>query len=263
MLNVVILSPSRYSAYTIAVAEELLRSGVIVEAIVVKRLFNIKRVMSELKSGPRRFLAKIFRKLLFKRIQSETLLRGAEDYDPVYAQATAVEGISNVNDVPIFYCKSFHSNETLDYLASLKCDVISFTGGGILRSQVLDKPKIGVVNCHMGVLPAYRGMDCFAWAVLRDDYKNIGLTTHFMDPGIDTGDIIKVQKVDIRFLDSLSLAEQFLEILMPKMMVEAVLGLKDQTNVSREEQVGHGSQYFVMHRALRRLAEKKFLESRS
>ena len=45
-----------------------------------------------------------------------------------------------------------------------------------------------------GGLPLYRGMDVVEWPILMNDFDNIGVTTHFMENGVDTGDILKVKK---------------------------------------------------------------------
>lgn len=261
MLKVVILSASKYSSYTIAVAEGLLRNGVTIEAIVVKKLFNLERFLWELKSDPRRLFNKIIHKLIFKRFHAKRQIKDADQYDAIYAKVADLEEISKLYKIPIFYCNDFHSHDSLAYIDSLKCDLVVFTGGGILRAEILRRPKIGTINCHMGILPEYRGMDCFAWAILNNDYDNIGLTTHFIDYGIDTGDIIEVKRIDVRHMDNLPAVERFLELLMPEMMVDAVVKINAKKCSTLVQETGHGSQFFVMHPILRNIAKKKHLES--
>ena len=68
--------------------------------------------------------------------------------------------------------------------------------------------SFGVLNCHMGILPKYRGMDVVEWPFLENDRLNVGITCHLMDKGIDTGDILEIVKVDPkRFTSFIDLRE--------------------------------------------------------
>ena len=70
-----------------------------------------------------------------------------------------------------------------------------FYWSGLLRKVLLvDLEK--ALNCHMGILPFYRGMDVAQWPILNQDFSNIGLTTHIIDEGVDTGDIL-VHKINL------------------------------------------------------------------
>ena len=77
-------------------------------------------------------------------------------------------------------------------MKELKPDLVVFTGGRLIRDNILKNSGAGVVNCHMGILPMYRGVDVVEWPILNEDWNNIGLTIHFMVKGIDTGDILKI-----------------------------------------------------------------------
>lgn len=59
----------------------------------------------------------------------------------------------------------------------------------ILPEEIIKIPKYGCINVHMGLLPEYRGVNGVRWALLNGEEKT-GITIHFMDSGIDTGDII-------------------------------------------------------------------------
>jgi methionyl-tRNA formyltransferase len=61
--------------------------------------------------------------------------------------------------------------------------------GRILPKSVLDVPRVGAVNVHASLLPKYRGAAPIQWAVINGE-KETGITTIFMDEGLDTGDIL-------------------------------------------------------------------------
>lgn len=72
--------------------------------------------------------------------------------------------------------------------------VVAF--GQILTKEILDMPKYGCINVHASLLPRYRGASPIQWAVI-DGCEYSGVTTMQMDEGIDTGDILMVEKVKL------------------------------------------------------------------
>ena len=68
--------------------------------------------------------------------------------------------------------------------------------GKILPKEILKIPKIGSINVHASLLPKYRGAAPIQWAVINGE-KTTGVTTMYMDEGMDTGDMILKQEVEI------------------------------------------------------------------
>lgn len=75
-------------------------------------------------------------------------------------------------------------------------DLAVNAGGGILRRRILSVPRFGTLGVHMGLLPRYRGMNVAEWAVLHGD--RVGCSVIRVDEGIDTGDVVAAELVDIR-----------------------------------------------------------------
>ena len=69
--------------------------------------------------------------------------------------------------------------------------------GQILPKALLNLPKYGAINIHASLLPKYRGSAPIAWAILNGE-KKTGITTMFMDEGMDTGDILLQSEIPIR-----------------------------------------------------------------
>lgn len=87
--------------------------------------------------------------------------------------------------------------EFLDKIKNLKPDVICVVAyGKILPKELLDIPRLGCINVHGSLLPQYRGAAPIQWAVLNGD-KETGITTMYMDVGMDTGDMVLKEKVEI------------------------------------------------------------------
>lgn len=87
--------------------------------------------------------------------------------------------------------------EIKEILVQLNPDLFCVVAyGKILPQEILDIPKRGSINVHGSLLPKYRGAAPIQWAVLNGD-KTTGITTMYMDAGMDTGDIILKQEVEI------------------------------------------------------------------
>lgn len=87
--------------------------------------------------------------------------------------------------------------EIKDTLVQLKPDLFCVVAyGKILPKDILEIPKLGSINVHGSLLPKYRGAAPIQWAVINGD-KQTGITTMYMDEGMDTGDIILKQELEI------------------------------------------------------------------
>ena len=72
----------------------------------------------------------------------------------------------------------------------LKPDQIAVFGTSLIRGEMLNKGRLGMVNLHGGLSPEYRGADCTFWALYNGEPEKIGCTLHYIDAGIDTGRLI-------------------------------------------------------------------------
>lgn len=89
------------------------------------------------------------------------------------------------------------NTEFIEEIKSLKPDVIVVVAyGKILPKEILEIPKYGCINVHASLLPKYRGSAPIQWAIINGETKT-GITTMYMDIGMDTGDMILKSEVDI------------------------------------------------------------------
>lgn len=87
--------------------------------------------------------------------------------------------------------------EFIDEIKTLNPDVICVVAyGKILPKEILEIPKLGCINVHGSLLPKYRGAAPIQWAVINGEAKT-GVTTMYMDIGMDTGDMILKEEVSI------------------------------------------------------------------
>lgn len=102
------------------------------------------------------------------------------------------------NGLDIYQPMKVRGNEEfIQKIKNLNPDVICVVAyGKILPKEILDIPKYGCINVHGSLLPEYRGAAPIQWAVLNGD-KQTGITTMYMDVGMDTGDMILKEIVEI------------------------------------------------------------------
>ncbi len=112
--------------------------------------------------------------------------------------ASPVKEFAIQNNIPIYQPEKVRKNtEFIEEMKALKPDVICVVAyGKILPKEILEIPHLGCINVHGSLLPKYRGAAPIQWAVLNGD-KKTGITTMYMDEGMDTGDMILKQEVEI------------------------------------------------------------------
>ena len=101
-------------------------------------------------------------------------------------------------NIPVYQPIKVRNNpEFIEEVKKMNPDVICVVAyGKILPGELLKIPKLGCINVHGSLLPKYRGAAPIQWAVLNGD-KKTGITTMYMDVGMDTGDMILKKEVDI------------------------------------------------------------------
>lgn len=112
--------------------------------------------------------------------------------------ATPVKQYAIEKNLKIYQPEKVRKNqEFIDEIKSLNPDVICVVAyGKILPKEILEIPHLGCINVHASLLPKYRGAAPIQWAVLNGE-KETGVTTMYMDIGMDTGDMILKEKVQI------------------------------------------------------------------
>ncbi|OCB00965.1 methionyl-tRNA formyltransferase [Clostridium beijerinckii] len=110
--------------------------------------------------------------------------------------AVKEEGLKH--EIPIYQpIKLKDDRDLIEKLKELKPDfIIVVAFGQILTKEVLDIPKYGCINLHASLLPMYRGAAPLNWAIINGE-KSSGNTTMLMDVGLDTGDMILKDEVEI------------------------------------------------------------------
>jgi methionyl-tRNA formyltransferase len=105
--------------------------------------------------------------------------------------------LAKKHGIPVLCPASINSAESLAEIRGFAADLhVSMSYDQILRTDILSLPPRGTLNCHAGALPFYRGRNPLTWAIINGE-KEFGVTVHWVDLGIDTGDIVRQVKVPI------------------------------------------------------------------
>lgn len=108
-----------------------------------------------------------------------------------------VKEVAINHNIKIFQPNKIKDNQFIDTLKSLKPDVIVVIAyGKILPKEILDIPPKGCINVHASLLPLYRGAAPIHWSIIKGEEKT-GITTMYMNEGLDTGDMIFKEEVNI------------------------------------------------------------------
>lgn len=112
--------------------------------------------------------------------------------------ASPVKEYAVMKSLDIYQPENIKNNtEFIEQIKLLKPDVICVVAyGKILPKEILEIPRLGCINVHGSLLPKYRGAAPIQWAVINGD-ETTGITTMYMDIGMDTGDMILKEEVKI------------------------------------------------------------------
>jgi methionyl-tRNA formyltransferase len=103
---------------------------------------------------------------------------------------------------PILQVNDINESKNVEkFLFSTQANCAIIIGGKIIKTEVLGCFKGEWVNIHGGILPQYRGLDSEYWAILNQDYENIGVTVHKVVEKVDYGDILLQKTIAVTDFD--------------------------------------------------------------
>lgn len=132
--------------------------------------------------------------------------------------------------IPVYQPEKIRKNEEfLSELKKLNPDVIVVVAfGQILPVSVLELPKYGCVNVHASLLPMYRGAAPLQWVIINGE-KVSGVTTMQMDKGLDTGDMLLKEEVEIAPKETYETYHDKLAVVGAKLLIKTLEGLEAGT----------------------------------
>ena len=108
-----------------------------------------------------------------------------------------VKQVALRHGLPVYQPERIRRPEAVDYLATLRTEVMAVVGyGQIIPQKIIDLPPHGIINVHASLLPKYRGAAPIQWAVVNGETRT-GVTTMRIDAGLDTGDMLLAAETEI------------------------------------------------------------------
>lgn len=155
----------------------------------LENAFTVNIVIRELGKYQRKRL--IFNKKYYRYIcnRYQWFSREIRGYNKYRINYFKYEGILNSNIINV---ANINSDYVVKLLNQNPCKLCIVMGTSILNKKIIDACKADIINVHGGYLPYYRGNNCIYFAYLNDDWGHIANTIHYIDTGIDTGDIIEI-----------------------------------------------------------------------
>lgn len=131
--------------------------------------------------------------------------------------------------IPVYQPVKVREPEFVEKLRQMKPDAIVVVAfGQILPKSILEIPRYGCVNIHASLLPKYRGAAPIQWAVI-DGERESGVTTMFMNEGLDTGDMLEKEAVTLDPKETGGSLHDKLSAIGGRLILSTLKGLEDGT----------------------------------
>ena len=132
-----------------------------------------------------------------------------------------VKNYAKKNNIKILQPDNLNDKEFINKIKEINPDIIIVVAFRKLPAEIFSIPKYGTINLHAGKLPEYRGGSPLNWQIINGE-KFAYLTTIFTDEGIDTGNILKEQKIEILDKDDIKSLHKKANKIFPKMLLESI-----------------------------------------
>lgn len=142
-------------------------------------------------------------------------------------RASRIKDLAISRGVEVFQPRKIREPEAIAHIAALQPDLLVVVAyGQILPQQLLAVPKLGALNLHASLLPRHRGAAPIHAAILSGD-RTTGITSMWMDAGLDTGDILLSQEIVIAPDETAGSLHDRLAELAPKVLGESIRLIRD------------------------------------
>jgi methionyl-tRNA formyltransferase len=139
-----------------------------------------------------------------------------------------VKVVAEAHGLPVLQPERLRKDEdTLAWIDAQQADaIVTIAFGQILPTRVLQASRLGTINVHASLLPAYRGANPIQWALLNGD-SHTGLTTMLSDEGVDTGPMLLTQTLPIEATDTTASLSERLAALAGGLLLRSLVQLHE------------------------------------
>ncbi len=207
-----------------------------IDSIIIENNYRKKYSKSEIEYRKKhdRFNRKTKKYSLIRRIA-----RRFWDFIPIFIRKFIQQKIYHIPMINKFSLRRFCEDKGIDVIEVLKHSseetkqiiedrridyLLMVSSNWLLKEPIISLKKSKIINAHSGWLPKHKGLDSIPWSI-RDNDK-VGLTTHFVDAGIDSGAILRFYEAKIMIGDNFNTIKNNIGSIQPKAFYDTLLGLE-------------------------------------
>jgi len=174
----------------------------------LNKSFSVKCVFVENKLSKKQFFKRRIKKIGLATVLGQILFKILIEKPMSFCSKSRISQIkhkhkldANIPSVPIKEVKNVNSPILISKLKEIAPQLVIVSGTRIISESVLHCIDAPFINIHAGITPRYRGVHGAYWALTENKSNLAGVTVHFIDKGIDTGEVIdqaliKIDKTD-------------------------------------------------------------------
>jgi peptidoglycan/xylan/chitin deacetylase (PgdA/CDA1 family) len=171
-------------------------------------------------------------------------------------RAFRLSDLTRLHGIPVFDVGNINGAKAIETLRGLQADLGVVLGTRILRRSIFSAPRLGSVNLHKGKVPEYRGQPAGFWEIF-DSQRVAEVTVHFVDDGLDTGDVVGVAQVLIHAQDSPQTLRSKLDVSGAELLRTCLSQIAEGTAVRRPQPKADHKARTSPTRRERRAVEKR------
>ena len=153
--------------------------------------------------------------------------------------------------------ETVNSLKSAEKIRKLNPDFGVVFGTGKISEDVIKMFPDGLINVHRGIAEEYRGLDTDLWAIYHNDYENIGVTIHKVEPLLDTGDVVLQEPMKLKVGMKTHQIRYFTSLIATDLVIQAIKSYLSGT-IQYKPQLKKGRYYSFMPLELKKIVNKKF-----
>jgi len=261
-MNIGILAPANTNPYASALLAKLVARGSAPRAVICTEPSRAHTLLDHLRVNGLRVTAR-------RALQHYRLVRHAgSDVRQHLREHMSAERIAGWDRPLSQLCRrwsidylttaSANTPRTVRTVRSRNIDLLLNTGAEILKKEIIQSSRIGILNAHMARLPFFRGMNVLEWSLFEG--QPLGVTLHLIDEGVDTGGVLLFREIPVAKGDTLTSLRSKAVVVSVDLMTEGVqLFQARRARPGRQSQAA-GKQHYVMHPRLRAVAAHRLAQ---
>tara|TARA_Y100000310_G_C20659546_1_gene803920 strand:- start:745 stop:1536 length:792 start_codon:yes stop_codon:yes gene_type:complete len=177
----------------------------------------------------------------FKRAELERFVDTEREYFREFNEIH--EGFYTGHTTRTINYKEINTPENQEHIRGLNPKALAVHSTSIIKPGIINSFPGRILNLHAGLSPYYRGTATNLWPIYNNEPEYIGMTVHYLDEGIDSGEVISQGRPEIEEDDDAHTIGCKNVVLGTEMMIEAIRRLYDGTITSYPQEKGKGKLY--------------------